>query len=83
MQNGAQHEARRMWDLQASWDSASSSYTEQRLREIFLAHGGVEDVILRKPKRKGRHSALIVMRDLQVACIPSGINHQDPRPPPH
>ena len=52
--------------LQVTWDAGPSSYTEAQLRDIFAKHGSVEDLIIRQPKKKGKGSALIIMRSIEV-----------------
>lgn len=53
--------------LKVSWSRKDGEYGAAQLRQIFAAHGPVEDVVLREgKKRKG--SALVVMRDVAGAA---------------
>ncbi|OVA15963.1 RNA recognition motif domain [Macleaya cordata] len=60
--------------LKVSWEGDSEDYTAQRLRELFMEFGDVEDVVIRSKglKRKKKiGSALVVMasKDATVAAL--------------
>lgn len=55
--------------FQASWDTSAGTYTETDLRNVFGKFGGVEDVILRPMKKKGKGSALVIMTNLQASAL--------------
>ena len=53
--------------LKVSWSRREGEYTAPQLRQIFAAHGGVEDVVMREGKKK-KGSALMVMATTAAAA---------------
>ncbi|KAF5837509.1 hypothetical protein DUNSADRAFT_4256 [Dunaliella salina] len=53
--------------LKVVWDASIRDYQPEELRQIFAAHGVVEDVVVRSSKKKRQVSALVVMVSKEAA----------------
>ncbi|GAV77246.1 DnaJ domain-containing protein/RRM_6 domain-containing protein [Cephalotus follicularis] len=56
--------------LKVSWEKIGGDYSAERLRELFLKFGEVEDVVIKSSKNRG--SALVVMGSKDAAVAATG-----------